>query len=338
KREGKVGISLVGCGNHVLGKHLPNLRSMKDVELRYIASATGKTASVVAERNDATAITTDVGEVMRDPSTDGVMICSTQPEHYEHIVAALDAGKAIFVEKPMVTRLDHFQDVLRRMERQPVLFTLGLNRRFSGTVEQLREVIDGPVASVEYVVTQPFVPADHWTLDPVDGGGRLITEGEHFIDLCNYLIGASPASVFARALGKTPDDLRTLCNFAVTLHYPGAVANIVFSESGAARYPRESVTLFGRGQIAVMDDFAKLTVHGRKVKSYGTGLKKSMGHAEELEEFVRAIRGEQNKLLTWEGASLATLCMFAAQESIRIGDVIGVDEFRERLLSEPAPQ
>jgi predicted dehydrogenase/threonine dehydrogenase-like Zn-dependent dehydrogenase len=334
KRDGKVGISLVGCGNHVLGKHLPNLRAMKDVELRYIASATGKTASVVAERNDATAITTDVDEVMADPSTDGVMICSAQPEHYEHIVKALDAGKAVFVEKPMVTRLDHFTDVMRRMERSPVLFTLGLNRRYSGTVKQLREVIDGPVDSVEYTVTQPFVPADHWTLDPVDGGGRLITEGEHFIDLCNYLIGGSPISVFARALGKTPDDIRTLCNFAVTLHYEGAVANILFSESGAARYPRERVTLFGRGQIAVMDDFAKLTVHGRKVKSYGMGLKKSMGHAEELVEFVNAIRGERNSLLTWEGASLATLCMFAAQESIRIGGVIGVEEFRERLLSE----
>ncbi len=334
RKAGKVGLSLIGFGNHVLSKHLPNLKSMKDVELRGIASATGRNATALAGSLDATIVTTDVDAVMSDPGTDGVLICSAQPEHYEHLCKAIDAGKAVFVEKPMVTTLPDFRDIMKRMQDSPILLTLGLNRRYSPMVEKLRSAIDGQVDYVEYTVTQPFVPVEHWTLDPVDGGGRLITEGEHFIDLCNLVIGKTPISVSARALGHTPDDLRTLCNFVVTLHYDGAVATVMFNESGAAHFPRERLTVFGRGQIAILDDFAKLTLHKHSVEKSGSGLKKSMGHAEEIEEFVKAIKGEPNHLLSWEDASLATLCMFAAQESIRTGAAYDVAEFRQSLLAD----
>jgi predicted dehydrogenase len=336
KRDGKVGISLIGFGNHVLSKHLPNLKAMRDVELRGIASATARNASVVAEGLGVTMITTDVDELLKDDGTDAVMICSSQPEHYGHIRAAVSAGKAVFIEKPMVTRIDEFGELLRLMAEEPALVTLGLNRRYSPLVDTLRKSLRSPVDFVEYVIAQPFVPPDHWTLDPVDGGGRLITEGEHFIDLCNLLIGKRPVSVTARALGTVPDDIRTLCNFAVTLHYDGAAATIVFDECGAHGFPRERLSVFAHGQVAILDDFAKLTEFGPgKPRSRGTGLHKSMGHAEELEQFVRAVQGQPNHLLSWEDASLATTCMFAAQESIRLGAEIDLDQFRRSLLAPP---
>ena len=89
---------------------------MRDVELRGIASATGRNASVAAKGLGATMITTDVDELLADEGTDAVMICSNQPEHYEHIRAAISAGKAVFIEKPMVTRLEDFGELLRLME------------------------------------------------------------------------------------------------------------------------------------------------------------------------------------------------------------------------------
>ena len=103
----------------MLSKHLPNLKSMRDVELRGIASATARNASVVAKGLGATMITTDVDELLADDGTDAVMICSSQPEHYGHIRAAVSAGKAVFIEKPMVTRLDDFGELLRLMAEQP---------------------------------------------------------------------------------------------------------------------------------------------------------------------------------------------------------------------------
>jgi predicted dehydrogenase len=206
-----------------------------------------------------------------------------------------------------------------------------LNRRYSPLVAKLRESLDGPVEAVTYLVSQPFVPPDHWTLDPVDGAGRLITEGEHFIDLCHLLVGRQPLSITARALGPMPDDLRTLCNFAITMQYDGAVANIVFSESGAAGFPREQLTVLSRGRVAILEDFVKLTVHGSKRKVFGNRLKREMGHRQALEQFVSALRGRPNSMLTWDEASLATMCMFAAQESIRSGEAIDLRQFRQAL-------
>jgi predicted dehydrogenase/threonine dehydrogenase-like Zn-dependent dehydrogenase len=331
KQSEKVGISIVGVGNHVLGKHLPHLHAMSDVELRGLVSATGKNAQMVAERYKATVITTDIESVLNDQGTDGVMICSSQHKHYQHARQVIEGGKAVFVEKPMVTLVEDFRQLYQLMAKQPVLFTLGLNRRYSSLIQKLQENIEGPVDSVTYTVAVPFVPPDHWTLDENEGGGRLITEGEHFIDLCYLLIGRPALSVYAHSLGKMPDDIRKLCSWAVTIHYEDAVANIIFNESGTTGYPREKITVLARGQVAVLDDFARLTIYGKKTQTFGSGRQADMGHKQQLKEFVAAVRGEPNHLLTWEDASTATLCMFAAQESIRSGEAINLREFRQAL-------
>jgi predicted dehydrogenase len=331
RRDGTIGISLIGFGNHVLATHLPNLRALPGVEIRVIASATGRNASVVADKVGAVAVTTDVDEAVNDPGTDAVLVCSTQPEHHAHVRAAVDAGRAVLVEKPLVTRLEDLRDLLIRMEQSPVLLTVGLNRRYSPMVRRLIDALDGPVDTVDYTVTRTFVPPDHWSLDPVDGGGRLVSEGEHFVDLCNLLIGRPPRSVYATALGKAPDDLRTLCNYALTIHYDGAVANIVFDESGSPDHPQERITALAKGQVATLEDFATLTVHGRRQRRLGDH-GASMGHKQELAEFVAALRGEPNSLLGWEGAATASLCVFAAQESISSGAAIDLDSFRRSLI------
>src|SRR5262249_41469027 len=201
---------------------------------------------------------------------------------------AIEADKAILIEKPMVTRLDQFQDILRRMESKRLLVTVGLNRRYSPMIQRLRDSVEGEIDSVTYTVTRPYLPPEHWSLDPVDGGGRLISEGEHFVDLCNLLTGQTPISVYAHALGPVPEDLRTLCNYAVTIHYERAVANITFDESGSADFPTERITVLAKGQVATLDDFSNLTVHGRRVRKLGDGLGASMGHKEQLKEFVAA--------------------------------------------------
>jgi predicted dehydrogenase len=305
---------------------------MDGVEIRGIASATARNATVVAEKVEATLVTTDVDEVLADEGTDAVIIASNQPDHFEHINRTLDAGKAVLVEKPMVTKEEDLAALLRRMDAAdsvPV-FATGLNRRYSPLVSQLRNALTVPVDSVTYTVTRPYLPPEHWSLDPIDGGGRLVSEGEHFLDLCHLLIGRPPLSVFARALGRAPDDLRTLSGFAVTVHYDGAVANVVFDESAAADYPQERLTVLAKGQIATLDDFAKLTVHGRKVRRLGSGAQ--MGHKEQLRAFVAAVRGQPSPLITWEDASLATISVFAAQESIRSGQPVDVEAYRQRLL------
>jgi predicted dehydrogenase len=213
------------------------------------------------------------------------------------------------------------------MEMSPVLFTMGLNRRYSPLVTELKTLLHPPVQSISYFVNQQPVPPDHRTVDEFEGGGRLISEAEHFLDVCNFLVGLPPVSVHALALGDAPDDLRKLSSFSITLLYDGAVATVVYDEAGSPSFPRERVTVSGRGQVAILDDYARLVVHGKKSSVHG-GRKRQMGHHQALLQFVAAVRGEPNTLLTWSDASLATLCMFAAQESIRSGQPVDLRSFR----------
>ena len=239
KRSGTLGISIIGFGNHALAHHLPNLRSTPDVEIRGIASATARNAATVADRAGAAFITTDIDDVLADPGTDGVIISSSQAEHYDHVRRAVEAGKPVLVEKPLVTTLDAFRSLLLLMDDRDTVLAVGLNRRYSPVFDRLRSALEVSPDSVTYTVTRPLVPPDHWSLDPVDGGGRLVSEGEHFLDLCHLLIGRPPVDVYAHALGTPPEDLRTLCNYAATVHYDGAVAHVLFDESGAAEHPQE---------------------------------------------------------------------------------------------------
>lgn len=336
KAEGKVGISVIGCGNHFLGKHLPSLRQHGEVEIRGLVSATGKNASMIAESVEATVTSSDADEVLADPGTDAVMICSGHCEHREHIAKAFAAGTPMYVEKPMVMSPKELREICELRQSNPVLFTLGLNRRYSPLVSKMRGWFQEPIYSMQYLVNQPFIPPDHWTLDQIDGGGRLICEGEHFIDLCHLMVGADPIRVQAQSLGEPPGDPYKLANFSVTLEYEKAQATIVFVESAAGEFAREQLTVMAPGQVAVLDDFAKLTLYdGKKKKTHGAGLKRSMGHYEALHEFILAVRGEENEMLDWEGAYLATLTMFAADASLRQGRPVVLREFENELFREP---
>ena len=149
---------------------------------------------------------TDLAEALADPKTDAVIICSNQPNHADHVVASVKAGKAVYVEKPMATTADGLRRIAGAMAEAPVPFSLGLNRRYSPLLDRLRQFVSAPVDSVQYLVAQSFTPPDHWSLDVVDGGGRLVSEGEHFIDICHAIIGKPAKSVYARALGDDPED------------------------------------------------------------------------------------------------------------------------------------
>ncbi|MBZ0110912.1 MAG: bi-domain-containing oxidoreductase [Thermoanaerobaculia bacterium] len=337
KQEGRTGVSIVGCGNHVLGTRLPHLRALSNVEIRGLVSATGKNASIVADRIDATLSSTDLEAVLEDPGTDAVMICSGHADHAEQIYRSIEAGKSVFAEKPLAMNLADLERIDRLMTDRPVPFALGLNRRYSPRIRTLREFFTGPVDSVKYVITQPYVPPEHWTLDAVDGGGRLVTEGEHFLDLCHFLVGTRPLALWARPLGQPPNDLRELVSFSITVHYENAEANIVFSESGASGFPRERLTVLGRGQVAVLDDFSRLSLFGPTSKSKGSRLRKEMGHEELLSQFIKAVRGEPNKLATWEETTLATLSVLAAQESLRTGSVVDLRDFGSTRLDPTNP-
>ncbi|MEO1087949.1 MAG: hypothetical protein AAFY88_27255, partial [Acidobacteriota bacterium] len=149
------------------------------------------------------------------------------------------------------------------------------------------------------------------------------------VDLCHLLIDREPRRVSATALGDPPEDLRSLVNYTITLDYGAASAHIVFNESGGAGHPRERLTVLAKGQVAILEDFEMLRLHGRAEKRVKQ--KRDMGHGEQLRQFIKAVRGDANTLLSWPETLRATTCLFAAQESLETGRAVDLDDFRLRL-------
>lgn len=335
-REGSnLGIALVGCGNHALAVHLPNIRRIEGMDLKLVVSRTGRNSGLVTEQFPKARTSSSFDTVREEPGVDAVLISSPHGEHFEHVRASLEAGKAVFVEKPLVMKFEELRALDRLVAAGAPPLTVGLNRRYSRRLLDARGAARGRVLSVDYQVVVPPIPPDHWTLDPHRGGGRLIAEGEHFVDLCNFLIGAPPERVWARALGSAPEHPEQLTRFSVVIEYAGAVAHIVFQETPVKELPRERITLRSQENIVELDDFNHLRVHGARARSDSAG-RSAMGHEECLREFHGLARGKPSSCPSWAELRDVSLTLFAALESIRTGEVISLTEMRAALL-EDAP-
>ena len=241
KREGKVGISLIGFGNHVLGMHLPNLKSMRDVELRGIASATGRNASVAADGLGATMITTDVDELLADEGTDAVMICSNQPDHYRAHPGG-DLGRQGRVHREAdghpARRLQRVAQADGGRSRPSSRSDSTAATRPSSTT--LRKSIDGP-GRLRRVPDHPAARACR-SLEPRPGRRRRAAgqRGRAFHR------SVQPADRQAPGIGVRPGRWASCpttsgrcATSLLTLHYEGAAATVVFNECGVPGFPRE---------------------------------------------------------------------------------------------------
>ena len=199
---------------------------------------------------------------------------------------------------------------------------------------QLREhEVAGRRRLGRYMVTRPFLPPDHWTLDPIEAAVGSISEGEHFFDICHLLIASTAGSVYAPRSGKMPDDLRTLCNYAVTVHYDGRSPTSCSTRAARAEYPQERVTVLA--QRPGGDPRRLRQAHGARPHRAAPGRPRRIDGPQgaTAAHSSTTLRGEPSPLLSWDDASIATLTVFAAQESIRTGDVVDLGAFRQWLFS-----
>jgi predicted dehydrogenase len=313
-----VGLSLVGAGAFAQGVLLPALKGL-DVELRGVASAGGVTARKAAETHGFRYLASSEQEILTDADTDAVVIATRHGDHARLATAALRAGKAAFVEKPLALTDAELDEVVAAARGGPLLM-VGFNRRFAPATVFLRERMQGlPGGRMVHVrANAGYVPSTHWVHDPVDGGGRLIGEACHFIDLALFLVGSPAVHVETRALGGADPAAALEDNFVVTLRCAdGSVASVLYTAKGSGRTGKERVEMFCAGRTGVIDDFRSAEVHWRKRERWRG--RQDKGHAAELRAFVGALRegGEAPiSLAELEHTSRVTL---RALESLRAG-------------------
>jgi predicted dehydrogenase/threonine dehydrogenase-like Zn-dependent dehydrogenase len=317
--DGRIKMALVGAGGFAQGMHLPNLLKLKDkFDLRTVVSRTGLSARGAAERFGIANAATDYQTVLDDPQIDLVLIATRHDLHAEMTLAALNAGKHVFVEKPLSMTeegLEAIETFYAANPKGPLLMT-GFNRRFSPAIVAAQEAMKNRTSPmiVNYRMNAGYIPSDHW-VHGSHGGGRNIGEACHIYDLFNALTGSQPVDVHACTIIPQSDHWRRDDNFVATMRYAdGSVCTLTYTSMGAKSFPKERADIFVDGKVLVLDDYKQLAVTGGSGGWKGMTIEK--GQMEELKALAEAFKGGGRWPISLADQFSATRVSFAVQKQL----------------------
>jgi predicted dehydrogenase/threonine dehydrogenase-like Zn-dependent dehydrogenase len=319
---GKVGVGCIGVGNFARLVLLPAIRKTARLHPRLLCSAGGLSAIHNAEKLGFDAATADEAEVFADPAVQAVFVLTRHDQHARQVVKALLAGKHVFVEKPLALTVEELAEVESALAERPALLTVGFNRRFSPAAAQVKQFFAGLEAplTVSIRFNAGELPAEHWTQSEEVGGGRIVGEACHAIDLATFLAGSPPVRVYAESIGGPHAPAVTDDQCFITLrHANGSVSSIGYLAGGDRSFPKERVEVLGGGRLAVIDDFSEVvtSVGGRMKKK--RAWRQDKGHAQEVEAFARAVAEGTPAPIPWDQLRAVSLAAILAVRSLREG-------------------
>lgn len=291
-------IGFIGAGNYATQVLIPAF-ARTPAELKSIASAAGISGVHAAKKYHIAETTTDSAALLADPGIDAVVITTRHNSHADFVCRALDAGKHVFVEKPLaLTREELAQIVTAYNEAHgrgdtPILM-VGFNRRFSPLVVKIRELLAGVSEPCTFVMTvnAGAIPADHWTQDRSVGGGRIIGEGCHFIDLLRHLADAPVTSLQATMMGQVPGMAIREDKATLTLAFEdGSFGTVHYLANGHKSFPKERLEVFCAGRILQLDNFRRLRGYGWPGFSKVNLWRQDKGNRACVAAFVDAVAG-----------------------------------------------
>ncbi len=327
KTSASIKIGLVGAGNFAKSVLLPKLGKMENVRLEAIATATGASARGTAEKYGIGKIYGDSGALLDDSEVNTVFITTRHNLHAAAVLKALETGKHVFVEKPLCLREAELEAISAGISREanPPVLMVGFNRRFSSHAAKLRQWVEvsGEKPVIRYRVNAGAIPKTSWIQDPELGGGRVIGEVCHFVDLCAFVAGAGVEEVYATVL-ETPGDYNEDNVSIILRHANGARSTIDYLANGDPSCAKEFIEVFSGRGIATCEDFhlTTFTRSGKKSKFKSSGMDK--GFAAELAAFCDAVLGKTPAPIPFESLANTTRCTFRILESIASNSVMRV--------------
>ncbi|MBN2549226.1 MAG: Gfo/Idh/MocA family oxidoreductase, partial [Anaerolineales bacterium] len=324
-----VRLGVLGAGNFASAVLLPAMKGIPGIERIAIASASGVSAQHAAQRFGFFSACSNETQVIHDPQVNTVVVLTRHHLHARQVTAALEAGKHVFCEKPLAVQAEELTEIaveLSRPKTAEPLLMVGFNRRFAPLASRLKEFLSGrgePLVAY-YRVNAGFIPLNHWTHDPQQGGGRIIGEGCHFIDFLTYLVGAHPLQVTAQGLpngGRYRED-----NVLLTFTFPdGSVGAVSYLANGDKSFPKERVEVFTSGRVAVLDDYRSLELvqDGRR-QVIQSRLRQDKGHRGEWQAFSAAILAGGPPPIPYEQIFGVMQATFAAVEALRSGKTVDI--------------
>jgi predicted dehydrogenase/threonine dehydrogenase-like Zn-dependent dehydrogenase len=326
-----IAIGVLGAGSFAMSTLLPAIKQLRETKLIGVCAANGSHARHAAKKFGFRYCATDEHKIVSDPDINTVVIATRHHLHAAQVLAAIAAGKNIFCEKPLCLREVELAEIVRahagRTRRGDPILMLGFNRRFAPMAVKMKafvKQIQEPLA-MHYRINAGFLSRDHWVNDPDQGGGRILGEVCHFVDLLTFLADALPVEVQARRLPNL--DPFSNDSAVISLRFAnGSQGTISYLANGDRSYSKERLEVFGGGAVAVLEDFRRLELvrHGHK-QTFRSPFRQDKGHPAQLEALATAVRSQGEPPIPFVEIVSSTLATLRAAESCSSGQPIGVD-------------
>jgi len=320
-----INVGFIGPGNFAQTCLLPNIKGNK-INFVGVADVQGTIAKMVAKKYGYKYCTSDYKKLLDDKIISTIFIATRHNLHAQLIIESFKAGKHVFCEKPLCLNKKELNEVIKiynqtNQTNQKNLI-VGYNRRFAPLTIEAKQFMDDKVGPyiINYRINAGMLPKDHWLFDLKQGGGRIIGEVCHFIDLISYFTQSRLTSVYAECLSGT----KTVSNdnISATLKYEdGSIGSISYFAVGDKDFPKERIEIFGDEKVCVINDFreAIFSSDGKQTK---TKKSQDKGFSNEIKAFFDAIKNGKPSPIPFEQIVETTLATFAINESINTGKAV----------------
>jgi predicted dehydrogenase len=339
--EGRAAVGLIGAGMFTKLQLLPQLKKT-GARLVNIASATGLSAALAARKFGVEQSTTDYRQIIDDPQINAVCIATRHDTHVKFAVEALEAGKHVFLEKPAAIDRAGLARLRAAYEATSGLqLVVGFNRRFSAHSATMKRLIAQRTqpACLTMTVNAGYLPGSSWAQNPQVGGGRIIGEGCHFVDLLRFIVDRPIVAVQAMSIGESPgveirEDKMTL----TLLFADGSIGTVHYFANGHKSVAKERLEIFCEGKVICLDNFRKVRGHGVPgFSKQSSWLKQDKGREAEMQGFIDRVEKGGEPLMPPDHIWNVTEATFAAVESAQSGGLVPLAQSPAPPATRPAP-
>ncbi len=313
KAKGIIGV--LGAGNFTSAMIVPVLSKLK-AEMKYIVSSRGLSGTILAKKYNIQQSSTDMEIVFNDKEVDAVIITTRHHQHASHVIKALQSDKHVFVEKPLALTREELVEIDSAFANTNKSLTVGFNRRFSPFIQDAKKQLGNGSQPINVIATMNagFIPMDHWVQDMEVGGGRIIGEACHYIDLISYLTGSEVGELVMNAQGLHPS--ASTDNASILLRYKnGSQGVIQYFSDGHKAYSKERIEIYDQGKNMIIDNFRKSTYYGYKSK--GTKSTQDKGHKEQFRMWNKMITEGGSEIIPYNSIMNTSKAAIACIESLK---------------------
>jgi predicted dehydrogenase len=325
-------VAFIGAGGFATRHLLPAFRA-HGARLKWVATRSGVSAAAAARKFGIAHATSDIEQALSDSQVNAVVIATRHDSHATLVCRALSAGKHVFVEKPLALNRAELQRISEAAGlRSCGLVTVGFNRRFAPHVQKMAELLRtvSEPKTLVMTVNAGAVPADHWAHDPHIGGGRIIGEGCHFVDLLRFLVGHPIVQLQALQLGgRTPGLIRD-DKLTCTLQFAdGSLGTIHYFANGHRAVSKERLEVFAGGRVLQLDNFRTLVGYGwRNFRRMGLW-RQDKGHHAEVQAFLDAVRTGGPSPIPFDELLEVSCVTIDAAQSAKVGTIVRYQQQRD---------